>query len=277
MLQNFLLLIPVVRNCVRKLDKSTNIVPDSSFENKILIPFTTKCKLCKKNLKLLRRLIKMNHQASHFYQGSPNRGGDLSRTPRTFDNYNNYSERVRSFYTELARDKFIWTQMLTPVRMALAGLYYTGVDDKVKCFSCDVVLGEWTNTDDPFLEHAIHTVRCDFLINEGRKSAGGGIPTKYMLIPNMSPSAVEQVIANSDQKIHELNTTLDSFKCVICYDRIANVVTVPCNHLGICDSCLAQNERDDRSRGPNMQNKCVVCRNKYDPNRTIILFRCGLR
>ncbi|XP_066303441.1 baculoviral IAP repeat-containing protein 7-B-like [Branchiostoma lanceolatum] len=41
-----------------------------------------------------------------------------------------------------------------PRKLAEAGMYYTGVDDLVKCFWCDGGLKDWQQGDDPWVEHA---------------------------------------------------------------------------------------------------------------------------
>ena len=35
-----------------------------------------------------------------------------------------------------------------------AGFYYTGFDDMVRCFYCSGGLRDWTDGDEPFVEHA---------------------------------------------------------------------------------------------------------------------------
>ncbi|OWF44702.1 Baculoviral IAP repeat-containing protein 3 [Mizuhopecten yessoensis] len=45
-----------------------------------------------------------------------------------------------------------------------AGLFYTGDQDIVRCFHCDIGLAEWNREDDPWLEHARHSHECHFLL-----------------------------------------------------------------------------------------------------------------
>ena len=51
----------------------------------------------------------------------------------------------------------------TPEMMAEAGLYYYGISDQVKCFSCDGGLKEWQEDDDPWVEHAGWFGHCAFV------------------------------------------------------------------------------------------------------------------
>ncbi|XP_060070474.1 uncharacterized protein LOC132550425 [Ylistrum balloti] len=45
-----------------------------------------------------------------------------------------------------------------------AGLFYTGDQDIVRCFYCDIGLAEWNRDDDPWQEHARHSHECHFLL-----------------------------------------------------------------------------------------------------------------
>lgn len=47
-----------------------------------------------------------------------------------------------------------WPKRLPRVeKLVSAGFYYTGVDDDVMCIECKVVLHDWEDTDNPWLEH----------------------------------------------------------------------------------------------------------------------------
>jgi hypothetical protein len=43
------------------------------------------------------------------------------------------------------------------------GFFYTGQQDIVRCFTCDIGLAEWDETDDPWSEHARHSPHCKYL------------------------------------------------------------------------------------------------------------------
>ena len=51
----------------------------------------------------------------------------------------------------------------SPLQMAKAGLYYTGVADCCKCFHCNVGLIKWETIDDPLTEHRKHSPDCVFI------------------------------------------------------------------------------------------------------------------
>ncbi|XP_048767248.2 uncharacterized protein LOC125674198 isoform X2 [Ostrea edulis] len=47
--------------------------------------------------------------------------------------------------------------------LVLCGFFFTGQQDIVRCFSCDIGLAEWDETDDPWSEHARHSPHCKYL------------------------------------------------------------------------------------------------------------------
>ncbi|XP_046344485.2 E3 ubiquitin-protein ligase XIAP-like [Haliotis rufescens] len=50
----------------------------------------------------------------------------------------------------------------SPIRLAKAGFIYTGNEDVVKCFSCDVVKGGWSRNMNPMLVHRELNPSCSF-------------------------------------------------------------------------------------------------------------------
>nr|ASC55649.1 thread [Delia radicum] len=50
-----------------------------------------------------------------------------------------------------------------PPQLAEAGFFYTGVGDRVKCFSCGGGLKDWDEDDEPWEQHALWMGKCRFL------------------------------------------------------------------------------------------------------------------
>lgn len=75
-----------------------------------------------------------------------------------------FESRLRSF------EKWRWGQVQDPVSLSICGFYYTGVADKVLCFHCGIGLHDWKKSDNCFLEHAIHSPLCPFLLLNKHKS-----------------------------------------------------------------------------------------------------------
>ncbi|WAR08334.1 BIR7A-like protein [Mya arenaria] len=70
--------------------------------------------------------------------------------------YNTYEARMTSFKN--------WPEHFyqRPHQLAEAGLYYTGIDDHVRCFACDGGLRRWDPEDDPWIEHCRWFPTCHF-------------------------------------------------------------------------------------------------------------------
>ncbi|XP_069136336.1 uncharacterized protein [Argopecten irradians] len=55
------------------------------------------------------------------------------------------------------------TEFVDTKSLVDAGLFYTGVEDSVRCFYCDVGFEKWDNEDNPWEAHARHSPDCSFL------------------------------------------------------------------------------------------------------------------
>ncbi|KAI0234847.1 Baculoviral IAP repeat-containing protein 7 [Lamellibrachia satsuma] len=76
--------------------------------------------------------------------------------PRSL-NYSGETSRLSSFRR--------WPQNSNQSKedLAQAGFYYTGIEDSVKCFSCNGTLRNWERGDDPWTEHARWFPRCNYV------------------------------------------------------------------------------------------------------------------
>ena len=73
-------------------------------------------------------------------------------------NYMWYDDRLKSYWT--------WPKAhpMKPESLAVAGMYYTGSTDKVKCPWCRIALSQWEVNDDPLGEQWKHSKGdCTFL------------------------------------------------------------------------------------------------------------------
>jgi hypothetical protein len=55
--------------------------------------------------------------------------------------------------------------------------------------------------------------------------------------------------------------------CLVCKNKRANIVVVPCNHLSICDSCY--NHLKDKE--PKEAKKCQTCKGPIDLKKSITI------
>ncbi|XP_076437603.1 uncharacterized protein LOC143276833 [Babylonia areolata] len=61
-----------------------------------------------------------------------------------------------------------WDDQLQPSVMSQAGFYFTGLSDKVVCYSCGVGLYRWRQGSDPWEQHARHMPACPHLVTKGQ-------------------------------------------------------------------------------------------------------------
>ena len=79
-------------------------------------------------------------------------------------------------------------------QLARVGLYYLGVEDRVRCFSCDVKLEEWEGETDPLLRHYLASKHCAFLLQD--------FPEQLNSFRQQSSSQQAQCYANTSLRLH---------------------------------------------------------------------------
>lgn len=79
-----------------------------------------------------------------------------SQSTNAYANMENFEERLASFAGV--------QHPVDPERLARAGFYSTGTEDKVKCFSCGGGLKGWQPEENPWEEHAKYYPGCSFLL-----------------------------------------------------------------------------------------------------------------
>lgn len=87
-----------------------------------------------------------------------------------------------------------------PAQLAEAGFFYTGVGDRVKCFSCGGGLKDWDDNDEPWEQHALWMGKCryvklvkgdnyiEMVVNRFKKSSEEGESLNTTTTPPPSPS-----------------------------------------------------------------------------------------
>lgn len=73
----------------------------------------------------------------------------------SIDSLKNEVERLKTFVG--------WPSKVCPVRLALAGFYYTKESDIVKCAFCGLLLLDWRENDDPLIDHKKWSEDCPYL------------------------------------------------------------------------------------------------------------------
>ncbi|XP_069351917.1 baculoviral IAP repeat-containing protein 7 isoform X2 [Eulemur rufifrons] len=183
------------------------------------------------------------------------------------------SEEVRlaSFY-DWPPTTGVW-----PETLAAAGFFYTGQQDKVRCFFCYGGLQSWKQGDDPWTEHAKWFPRCPFLLqSKGRDFVHSAREARPRLRGSwdsweepedpaltIPPAPVhgqpEQLTPRREAQTEgarepgagaveeQLRQLQQERTCKVCLDRAVSVVFVPCGHLA-CAECA-----------PSLQ-LCPICR-----------------
>lgn len=67
-----------------------------------------------------------------------------------------------------------WTHkhIQDPDDLVKCGFYYTGENDKVLCFHCGIGLHNWEADDSVWIEHAINSPLCPFMLLNKQKASG---------------------------------------------------------------------------------------------------------
>ena len=89
------------------------------------------------------------------------------RTERCFDGANSTADNLEYSVLDDRLNTFIlpppWRGPLGFQSMAEAGFVYTGQEDLVYCFNCNIKLDGWTKHMDPFLRHKEESSTCSFV------------------------------------------------------------------------------------------------------------------
>nr|AJC98412.1 IAP2 [Anopheles coluzzii]AJC98416.1 IAP2 [Anopheles coluzzii]AJC98426.1 IAP2 [Anopheles coluzzii] len=151
--------------------------------------------------------------------------------------------RIRSF------ESWRFGHMQNPTRLAVAGFYYTGTDDEVRCFQCDAGLRDWLVTDDPWQEHARCFAECSFLrlvfgadtVDEVLRNGIAGFKNgaNTATTPSATVSGpIDETSSELAQRLREENKRMKQEReCKICLTQEADVVFMPCAHLLSCVQC----------------------------------------
>lgn len=99
-------------------------------------------------------------------------------------------------------------------RLARAGFYYTGVQDKVKCFSCGLVLDNWQPGDNAMEKHKQVYPSCSFVQNMLSLN-NLGLSTHSAFSPlvtsNLSPSLRSMTLSPSFEQVSYFSGSFSSF------------------------------------------------------------------
>lgn len=140
-----------------------------------------------------------------------------------------------------------------PGELAEAGFFYSGQSDMVICFSCGVVLQQWENDDNCWVEHKNSaTKECSYLkLNHETVELNERIYEEFKKLNEASTSETTEIAKEkgvNDKDNADGKKDFESL-CKICMERKANVVLLPCKHVAVCSSCVF-----------GIDNICPICR-----------------
>ena len=181
--------------------------------------------------------------------------------------YQLYSKRLNTFHEKE------WPIGLSqsPVELALAGFFYTGISDKVICFSCSGGLNKWKKSDIPLTEHLRSFPECMFIRlltpkNSVYKSEMSSMETlsinqeKEQKLPEQNCGNNKQdadaatlsrrfcslfsrrsIPPQEENKGNEKHGGIvDELKlCKVCMTEERNVAIAPCGHFVLCNLCAS--------------------------------------
>jgi len=100
-------------------------------------------------------------------------------------NYEELEDRLKSFTYPPP-----WNGVLDLYSMAEAGFVYTGQEDLVYCYSCNIKLDGWTMQMDPLMRHEEESPTCSFVRSclRGRQERGNLVVYSDPVSPQMSAS-----------------------------------------------------------------------------------------
>jgi hypothetical protein len=127
------------------------------------------------------------------------------------------------------------------------GFYYIGQDDKVQCFFCKGIVGQWELGDLPELEHRRHFRRCPLVlgIECGNISLEDEHVEKqdFLQVDNLSRifNCMFKGVSTKNYVENKLEDELfklrDKLSCKICLSNEADVLLFPCLHV-LCSECI---------------------------------------
>ena len=181
------------------------------------------------------------------------------------DQYTSEGLRLASFLDKWPKD-----EIMSPVDLVRAGLFYCGPGDRVKCAFCGGIMYNWVTGDIPLKEHLKHFPFCKFakvrateilnqdytnmtqcsvhksaerivrqlgfsdkLIRDGLQKLKGNTITTVDLL--------DAIFEIEDEQVIQENKRLDTAPaCKICMDGDITMVLLPCRHLLCCERCAEQ-------------------------------------
>lgn len=176
----------------------------------------------------------------------------------------------------------------TKEEISKAGFFYTGQEDKVRCFFCNLGLRDWEKNDDPITEHRSNNRTCSFIMQiyqqqqeqQQQQQQQSQIPR---LLPNVSNSLFDP--QNARQKLISMGFDNDAISRTQLQQYCDNKKDFS-NFDDWLEAVIKENEKKITKELPaaatsqlgntsigNLDNeKCAIC---VDGPKNIVFFPCG--
>ncbi|MDP0588657.1 MAG: RING-HC finger protein [Candidatus Endonucleobacter bathymodioli] len=211
------------------------------------------------------------YMPSCFYLNQEKGEGYIAKVQREFDKW--YRPKNKKFIENYTRmDTFkTWRRDVeqTPEALVDAGFYYTGENDKVCCFYCNLFLRNWCEGDDPWYAHAQYSPSCKYILQvkggeyasnvqedvlareqiENREAGEHNATVENVVNAPMAALAMENMLQGDyegngekcevdKEKLRQVNKKLKEDQlCIKCKDNQREVIFTPCGHRVYCEKC----------------------------------------
>lgn len=160
-----------------------------------------------------------------------------------------YTHYPEYYHPDARKETFRWWPIglnQKPKDLADAGFFYKNIADRVTCFSCGIVIGQWEPTDDPWLEHIKWADNCEYLrLMKNVKHSVTSKKEEKATSQLEKPNPVHYIQDKAELKDYDDD---ESFPfCRYCLKNNCSVALIPCGHVA-CNHCVFAFE------------KCPVCR-----------------
>ena len=98
------------------------------------------------------------------------------------------------------------TYAIKPYAYAEAGFYYTGEQDAVRCFYCNLGMHHWSAQDQPWLQHAACRPHCTYLIAEKGEAYVNKVQQLLAMHNTSGTSTMTKTVAISSSKLQSKPT-----------------------------------------------------------------------
>jgi baculoviral IAP repeat-containing protein 7/8 len=122
-----------------------------------------------------------------------------------------------------------------------------GKGDQTICYHCGVGLKDWVETDDPWVEHALWSSKCTYVLQrKGLAFVEKVLDEKQFKLPCLQEEEKEEEV--EDLKKAAVDPPHEVGLCKICYTEEIGILFLPCGHIVACVKCA-----------PSLS-VCAVCR-----------------